>query len=236
VPSASKRGLKISKKFVKESTMLSDIDNNGHVTCEHSSLKENVNEVAKTGTEKLLEQIYNISNKAKQKGASAQKIDTTLAAFKKRIKTAKEHGDAHSSASTFERRVVRKNVDTAAYNDITSIASNITACASYIMPLLKKVDKYLEQINTSDKQFMTIGENVEQSKHAKREVVSVDLRNQEAYGMLFGCYICEARFTSLKGLKRHEHVHMGKYKCSVCKKLFARKYGLQRHKKNIHCL
>ena len=69
IKSASKHGL---KKIVKELA------------------KEGASEIARAGTEKLLEQLDNISNKAKQKGASAQKIDTATAAFKKGIKTASD--------------------------------------------------------------------------------------------------------------------------------------------------
>jgi hypothetical protein len=69
IKSASKHGL---KKIAKELA------------------KEGASEIARAGTEKLLEQIDTISNKAKQKGASAQKIDTATAAFKKGIKTASD--------------------------------------------------------------------------------------------------------------------------------------------------
>ena len=44
-------------------------------------------EIERAATEKLLEGVDNISNKAKQKGASAQKTDTAAAAVKRSIKT-----------------------------------------------------------------------------------------------------------------------------------------------------
>ena len=205
IKSASKHGL---KKIVKEVA------------------KEGASEIARAGTEKLLEQIDTISNKAKQKGASAQKIDTASAALKKGIKTA--------SDELFEND--DKLDDTTAYSDITSIATNISACASHIIPLLKKLDNYIEQINTAGRQFMTIAENVEKFKHAEHEVFSADLRSQVACGKLLGCGICEAFFADSVALKRHKCVHMGKYKCPVCKMLFATKYTLRRHQKNIHRL
>ena len=66
VKSVSKHGL---KKLVKEAA------------------KEGASEIARIGTEKLLEGLDNISNKAKQKGAPAQKTDTATAAVKRGIKT-----------------------------------------------------------------------------------------------------------------------------------------------------
>ena len=66
IKSASKRGL---KKIVKEVA------------------KEGASEIARLGTEKLLEQIDNISNKARQKGAPAQQTDTVSATIKKCLKT-----------------------------------------------------------------------------------------------------------------------------------------------------
>ena len=65
VKSASKHGL---KKIAKEIA------------------KEGASEIARAATEKLLEGVDNISNKAKQKGASAQKTDTAAAAVKRSIK------------------------------------------------------------------------------------------------------------------------------------------------------
>ena len=66
VKSASKHGL---KKIAKEIA------------------KEGASEIARAATEKLLEGVDNISNKVKQKGASAQKTDIAAAAVKRSIKT-----------------------------------------------------------------------------------------------------------------------------------------------------
>ena len=67
IKSASKHGL---KKLAKEVA------------------KEGASEIARLGTEKLLEGIDTISNKAKQKGVPAQKIDTAAAAIRKGLKNA----------------------------------------------------------------------------------------------------------------------------------------------------
>ena len=48
--------------------------------------KEAASEIARAATEKLLEVVGNISNKVKQKGASAQKTDITAATVKRSIK------------------------------------------------------------------------------------------------------------------------------------------------------
>ena len=69
IKSASKHGL---KKIAKEVA------------------KEGASEIARLGTEKLLEKIDAISNKAKQKGVPAQKIDTASAVIKKGLKTASD--------------------------------------------------------------------------------------------------------------------------------------------------
>ena len=70
IKSASKHGL---KKIVK------------------GVAKEGASEIARAGTEKLLELVDAISNKAKQKGAPAQKIDTASTAIKKGIQTVSDN-------------------------------------------------------------------------------------------------------------------------------------------------
>ena len=79
IKSASKHGLKkVAKEIAKD--IPKDIAKDG----------------ARLGTEKVLEGIDTIANKAKQKGAPAQKTDTVTAAIRKTLKNA---GDSLSKSA-----------------------------------------------------------------------------------------------------------------------------------------
>jgi hypothetical protein len=181
----------------------------------------------------LLGEIAVISNKGKQK-AGIPSISLQEQQNVRKNTNMQMAQLQHSADELFEND--DKLDDTTAYSNITSIATNISASASHIIPLLKKLDNYIEQINTAGKQFMTIVENVEKSKRTKREVFSDDLRSQVACEKLFECSICPASFNTSRGLRRHNHVHARKFKCPDCKIPFATKYSLQRHQKIMHRL
>ena len=107
---AIKHDFKNRQEFMKEGTMLSDIDNNEPATNEHDSLKEIVkeitkrknakNEIAKAGTEKLLGEIAVISNNGKQKA------DIPSIRLQEQQNNMRKNGHADGTASTFDRRVV----------------------------------------------------------------------------------------------------------------------------------
>ncbi|OXU22310.1 hypothetical protein TSAR_003391 [Trichomalopsis sarcophagae] len=150
------------------------------------------------------------------------------------------------------------NVCTIEADMSTAEESDVKNDVSYFTYITKEEENIVENIeeNIAKNIAENIAENIEQGENTVQKRTSArktkaiprtDLyeemeddnyfepvsESQNSEEMTFKCESCSKRFTTPKGLKKHQLTHEKQYKCEVCAKTFCKLENLEKHK-NIH--